>query len=202
MNRATWERIGAAGGILGGLAWAGFPLSWLAVAPGRSGTFLAPYEAAGPALFAVPLALSLGAVGLRQSRRRAETATGRWGFRLLFVGLLAVSLGTLAEFWVLALLDTLTPLVDASDRETVRTAVGAGLAAVGLGTVLVGRAVERRPTTAGEGVALLLSWPLSGVLLAVTTLAAVDPWMRLLAVTAPVGLAWALVGARLWPHHR
>lgn len=199
MDRATWERIGAVGGLAGGLAWAGFPLAWPALAPGRPGTFLAPYEAAGPALFVVPLALSFGAVGLRQRRRRAETATGRWGFRLLFVGLLALSLGTLAEFWVL---DSLASLVDAPSREAVRTAVGAGLVAVGLGTVLVGRAVERRPTTAGEGVALLLSWPLSGVLLAVATLAGVDPWARLLAATAPVGLAWALVGARLWPHHR
>lgn len=199
MERRTWVRVGGAGGVLGGVGLACFPLVWPVLAPGRPGTFLEPYVAAGPGLFLVPLALSFGAVGLRQSRRSAETAAGRMGFRLLFAGLVALALGTLAEFWVL---DVVGVAPADPRREVVRAVVAGGVGGFALGTVLVGRAVERRPTTTGQGVALLLAWPAAGLLVVVATVSAAPPWVRLLAVTAPVGLAWTLVGAWLWSHYR
>jgi hypothetical protein len=199
MDRGTWRRVGAVGGVLGGLGWAGFPLVWPALDPGGPETMLSPYLLAGPGLFAVALALSMGAVSLRQSRRSVETATGRWGFRLLFVGLVALALGTLADFWVLDAVG-----VGPADprREAVRGVVAGGVVAFALGTLFVGRAVERRTTTTGQGVALLLAWPLAGLLGVVGTLTAVPPWTQLLALTAPVGLAWSFVGAWLWSHPR
>ena len=187
MLSSNWLRWSGLAGVLGGVLWALWYVGVSLVGGAGYGTYnrLMPL---------VLLLLAVGLLGLHAAQNGSHGGIGRAGFMVALGGLLVMTAGNVADFWVFAE-EGYGP---ASLKHSAWMLFGLGLLAFYVGTVLFGAGTLRAGVLPRSGALLLLVWfPLGFVASGLLQFAGVPEALAFSGMTGLCGLGWAILGHAL-----